>query len=38
MIVASKETGLEENADKTKHMFMSREQNARRSRLKWRKS
>ena len=27
-VVASKETGLEENADKTKYMFMSRDQNA----------
>ena len=27
-IVASKETGLEVNADKTKYMIMSRDQNA----------
>jgi hypothetical protein len=38
VIVASKDIGLEENADKTKHMVMSRDQNARRSRLKWWKS
>ena len=31
LIVASKETGLEVNADKTKYMFMSRDQNAGRS-------
>jgi len=30
-VVASKETGLEVNADKTKHMVMSRDQNAGRS-------
>jgi hypothetical protein len=30
-VVASKETGLEVNADKTKYMVMSRDQNARRS-------
>ena len=29
MIVASKETGLEVNANKTKYMVMSRDQNAR---------
>ena len=29
--MASKENGLEVNADKTKYMVMSREQNARRS-------
>jgi len=28
LIVASKETGLEVNADKTKYMVMSRDQNA----------
>ena len=28
LVVASKETGLEVNADKTKYMVMSREQNA----------
>ena len=28
LIVASKEIGLEGNADKTKHMVMSRDQNA----------
>jgi hypothetical protein len=28
MIVASKESGLEVNADKTKYMVMSRDQNA----------
>ena len=28
MVVASKETGLEVNADKTKYMVMSRDQNA----------
>ena len=31
LVVASKETGLEVNADKTKYMVMSREQNARES-------
>ena len=31
LIVASKEIGAEENADKTKNMVMSREQNAKRS-------
>ena len=31
LIVASKETGLEVNADKTKYMVMSRDQNAGRS-------
>ena len=31
LIVASKEIGLEVNADKTKHMVMSRNQNAGRS-------
>ena len=31
MIVASKEIGPEINADKTKYMFMSRDQNAGRS-------
>jgi len=31
LVVASKETGLEVNADRTKHMFMSRYQNAGRS-------
>jgi hypothetical protein len=31
LVVASKETGLEVNADKTKYMFMSRDQNSRRS-------
>ena len=30
-VVASKETGLEVNADKTKYMVMSRDQNAGRS-------
>jgi hypothetical protein len=29
LLVASKETGLEVNADKTKYMVMSRDQNAR---------
>jgi len=29
LVVASKETGLEVNADKTKYMFMSRDQKAR---------
>ena len=29
LVVASKETGLEVNADKTKYMVMSRDQNAR---------
>jgi hypothetical protein len=28
LVVASKENGLEVNADKTKYMFMSRDQNA----------
>jgi hypothetical protein len=28
LLVASKETGLEVNADKTKHMVMSQDQNA----------
>jgi len=32
--VASKEIGLEVNADKTKYMVMSRDQNAERSRYK----
>ena len=31
LIVASKETGLEENGDKTKYMVISRDQNAGRS-------
>ena len=31
LVVATKEIGLELNADKTKHMIMSRDQNARRS-------
>ena len=31
-VVASKETGLDGNADKTKYMVMSRDQNSRRSR------
>ena len=31
LIVASKKTGLEVNADKTKYMVMSRDQNAGRS-------
>jgi len=31
LVVASKETGLEVNADKNKYMIMSREQNAERS-------
>ena len=31
LLVASKEIGLEVNADKTKHMVMSRDQNAGRS-------
>jgi len=31
LVVASKETGLEVNAKKTKYMGMSRDQNARRS-------
>ena len=30
LVVASKENGLEVNADKTKYMVMSRDQNARR--------
>ena len=30
LVVASKETGLELNADKTKYVVMSRDQNARR--------
>ena len=30
-LVASKETGLEVNAEKTKYMFISREHNARKS-------
>jgi hypothetical protein len=30
-VVATKEIGLEVNADKTKYMVMSRDQNARRS-------
>ena len=34
LIVASKETGLEVNADKTKYMVMSRDQNSGRSPLK----
>jgi len=38
LIVARKEVGLEENADKNKYMVMSRDQNAGRSRLKWWKS
>jgi len=46
LIVASKETGLEVNADKTRYMVMSRDQNAGRSHnmkidnrlLKWWKS
>ena len=33
LIVASKETGLEVNADKTKCIFMSRDQNAGRSHI-----
>ena len=33
LIVASKEIGLEVNADETKHMIMSRDQNAGRSRI-----
>ena len=32
LVVASKETGLEVNADKTKYMIMSRDKNAGRSR------
>jgi hypothetical protein len=32
LVVASKETGLEVNADKTKYMVMSRDQNAGRRR------
>jgi len=28
LVVATKETGLEVNADKTKHMIMSQDQNA----------
>jgi len=31
LVVATKETGLEVNADKTKHMIMSRDQNTGRS-------
>jgi sorting nexin-29 len=31
LVVATNETGLEVNADKTKHMIMSRDQNAERS-------
>jgi len=31
LVVATKEIGLEVNADKTKHMIMSQDQNARRS-------
>jgi hypothetical protein len=31
LVVATKETGLEVNADKTKYMIMSRDQNAGRS-------
>ena len=31
LVVASKETGREVNADKTKYMIMSRDQNAERS-------
>jgi len=31
LVVASKETGPEVNADKSKYMVMSRDQNARRS-------
>jgi hypothetical protein len=31
LVVANKETGLEVNADKTKYMVMSRDQNAGRS-------
>ena len=31
LVLASKETGLEVNADKTKYMVMSRDQNAGRS-------
>jgi len=31
LVVASKETGLEENADKTKYTIMSQDQNAGRS-------
>ena len=31
LVAATKETGLEVNADKTKYMFMSRDQNAGRS-------
>ena len=31
LVVATKEIGLEENADKTKYMIMSRDQNAGRS-------
>ena len=31
LIVASKKTGLEVNADKTKHMVLSRDRNAGRS-------
>jgi len=32
LVIASKEIGLEVNADKTKYMVMSRDQNAGRSR------
>jgi hypothetical protein len=31
VVLANRETGLEVNADKTKYMFMSRDQNAGRS-------
>ena len=33
LVVATKETGLEVNADKTKYMIMSRDQNAGRSHI-----